>query len=167
VLSGRRSNANIRETLFRIAVLLKGLDGALEAAGGIALLAAPPLWVLHIASALTWHFLVAHPHRAVAQHLYISAQHLSTGSERFAAAYLIAHGIVKIGLVAALLQDQRSAYPTAMVVFAVFVIYQLHRYTVTHATLLVALSLFDVIVIGLIWLEYRRTGRAGGVGTRS
>jgi hypothetical protein len=40
------SGSVFRATPFRVAVLLKGLDGALEAAGGIALLAAPPGWVI-------------------------------------------------------------------------------------------------------------------------
>ena len=151
------SQSRFRELLFRIAVVLKGLDGVLETAGGVILLAISPAWIVHIASVLTWHWVVAHPHAVVAQHLYNSAQHISASSERFAAIYLIAHGIVKIGLVVALLKNLRWAYPTAMIVFAAFVAYQLHRFTVTHAALLIPLSLFDLIVIGLIWLEYRRT----------
>jgi uncharacterized membrane protein len=162
-MSGERtSHSGLRELLFRIAVLLKGLDGVVETAGGIALLVASPAWILQTANDLTWDWLAAHPRSVVASHMATSAQHLSTGSERFAGIYLLAHGLVKIGLVAALLRDQRWAYPTAMIVFAVFVGYQLHRYTMTHAMLLLPLSLFDVIVIGLIWLEYRRTGASGG-----
>jgi uncharacterized membrane protein len=158
--------SKLRELLFRIAVSLKGLDGVLETAGGIALLVASPGWIAQVATVLTWDFLVAHPRSAVAHHLANSAQHLSTGSERFAAVYLLAHGFVKIGLVAALLKNQRWAYPTAMIVFGVFVVYQLHRFTITHAMLLPPLSLFDLVVIGLIWLEYRRTGRANSAGNR-
>lgn len=150
--------------MFRIAVLLKGLDGVLETAAGVTLLVTSPDWIVHIARVVTWDWLVTHPDGAVAQHLYNSAQHISAGSERFAAIYLLAHGIVKIGLVAALLKDQRWAYPTAMIVFAAFVVYQLHRFTVTHAILLIPLSLFDLVVIGLIWLEYRRTAHENRVG---
>lgn len=157
--SENTTHSKFRELLFRIAIVLKGLDGVLEAAGGAILLVTRPDWIVHIASVLTWHWVVAHPDRAVAQHLYNSVQHISASSERFAAMYLIAHGIVKIGLVAALLKDVRWAYPTAMIVFAAFVVYQLHRFTVTHAILLIPLSLFDLVVIGLIWLEYRRTAR--------
>lgn len=160
------SHSGFREQLFRIAVVLKGLDGVLETAGGVILLATSPAWLVHIASVLTWRLLVAHPHRAVAEHLYNSVQHISADSERFAAIYLIAHGIVKIGLVVALLKDQRWAYPTAIIVFAAFVIYELHRFTVTHAILLIPLSLFDLIVIGLIWLEYRRTAHENRVSNR-
>lgn len=156
-------HSRLRELLFRVAVSLKGLDGVVETAGGIALLVAPPAWILHIASDLTWDWLAAHPRSAVASHLVRSAQHLSTGSERFAAIYLLAHGLVKIGLVAALLRDQHWAYPTAMIVFAAFVVYQLHRFTDTHAVLLLPLSLFDLVVIGLIWLEYRRMRSCSGV----
>ena len=74
---------------------------------------------------------------------------------RIAAAYLLAHGVVKIGRVASLLRDRHWAYPAAITVFAAFIVYQLYRFTLTHGLGLIALSLFDLVVIGLIWLEYR------------
>ena len=47
------------------------------------------------------------------------------------------------------------AYPVSMVIFAGFIVYQLYRYTLTHGAGLLALSAFDFVVIGLIFLEYR------------
>ncbi len=69
----------------------------------------------------------------------------------------------KLLLVVALLRGELWAYPIAVVVFAGFILYQLYRFTLTHGLGLIALSLFDAVVIWLIWLEYRalRAGRTG------
>jgi len=74
------TKADIRESLFRTGVLLKGLNALLEIAGGIA------LWIV------------------------------SPGG---------------------------------------FIVYQIYRFTLTGSIALIALTVFDLIVIWLIWLEYR------------
>ena len=74
----------------------------------------------------------------------------------FAAAYLLWHGVVKVGLVAALLLKRRWAYPAAIIAFFLFLVYQLYRYTHTRSPALLALSIVDVIVITLTWIEYKR-----------
>jgi uncharacterized membrane protein len=51
-----------------------------------------------------------------------------TGSGRtFAVVYLVLHGLVKLGLVVALLREVRPAYPVAVGVLAAFVLYEGHR----------------------------------------
>jgi uncharacterized membrane protein len=40
-------------------------------------------------------------------------------------------------------------------VFGGFIAYQLYRYTHTHSLALIALTVFDAIVIWLVWLEWR------------
>ena len=87
--------------------------------------------------------------------LVSAARHLSLASEHFAAIYLLIHGAIKIALVGALLKHKLWAYPIAGVVFGVFIIYQIYRFTLTHGVGLIALSLFDLVVIWLICLEYR------------
>jgi uncharacterized membrane protein len=159
MLASHHRDHSARERWFRIAVTLKGLDGIIEAAAGIGLLVAGPERILHLATVLTWHWLVAHPRAFFSNLLFNSAEHLSAATERFAAIYLLGHGIVKIGLVAALLNNRGWAYPSAIVVFAAFVIYMLYRFTETHSLALVALALFDLVVITLIWLEYRAARR--------
>jgi uncharacterized membrane protein len=40
-------------------------------------------------------------------------------------------------------------------VLGLFVVYQLYRFAYTHGVGLIALSLFDVFVVALIWHEWR------------
>jgi predicted membrane protein DUF2127 len=85
-----------------------------------------------------------------------SAQGLSAGAKMFGAIYLLWHGVVKVGLVAALLLKRRWAYPVAIVAFLLFLAYQLYRYSHTYAPELLVLSVLDVVVIVLTWFEYGR-----------
>jgi uncharacterized membrane protein len=62
---------------------------------------------------------------------------------------------VKVVLVAALLRNKLWAYPVSLVVLGLFIFYQLYRFSYTHSPALIALSVFDVLVIALIWHEYR------------
>ena len=73
--------------------------------------------------------------------------------------YLLSHGVVKLLLVAALLRGKHWAYPAALVTLTLLVAYQLYRYSYTHSPGLIALSAFDVIVLALIFAEYRGVRR--------
>lgn len=105
---------------------------------------------------LTQHELSEDPRDWIANYLLNSTHHLTRGVTVFAASYLLWHGIVKIGLVTALLLKRRWAYPSAIAAFFLFLVYQLYRYSHTHSPELLVLSIVDVLVIILTWIEYRR-----------
>ena len=149
----------LRELLFRASVSLKGLHAIFEILGGIALLVVSPDFILRAVAWLTQDELAEDPKDLVANYALGVARHLSIGSEHFAAYYLLSHGIVKLALVGALLANKLWAYPLAIIVFGAFIVYQVYRFTFTHSLGLVALSVFDLAVIWLIWLEYRALSR--------
>jgi uncharacterized membrane protein len=148
---------------FEISVIAKGVDGILEIAGGILLLVISPQQLYRIARVLTQHELVDDRHDRISQYLLNSVQHLATGARTFAAMYLLWHGVVKVVLVAGLLLQRRLAYPIAIAAFVLFLVYQLYRYSHTHAPELLVLSALDVIVIVLTWIEYKRLWGAHAV----
>src|SRR5215472_13935797 len=98
------------DVLFHISVISKGVDGVLETLGGLLLFAVPPNRIASAIKVLTEHELSEDPRDVVASYLLNSTQHLTTGAKAFAALYLLWHGVVKIGLVAALLAKHRWAY---------------------------------------------------------
>lgn len=153
VIDGLRRRGS-REVLFLVSVWLKGLDGVLEILGGAALLSVSPALILHIVRLLTQDEIAEDPRDLVANALRHAAARLTFTTEHFVAVYLLVHGIVKIALIWALLARILVAYPLSIVIFAGFIAYQLYRYTFTHGVGLLALSAFDFLVIGLIWLEY-------------
>lgn len=163
----KQEEAAITHVLFDVSVIGKGIDGALEIIGGVLLLFVSPNQIQSVVRMMTQHELSQDPHDLVASHLLIGARHLTTATTAFAAAYLLWHGAAKAGLVVALLMKLRWAYPLAIVAFIVFVIYQFYRYSHTRSVGLLVLSVVDVGVIVITWLEYRRLKSIHGfVGRR-
>ncbi len=155
---------------FELGVIVKGIDGALEIVGAVLLFVVKPGWIRHVATALTWHELSEDPHDLIARHVLQAARRLSARGEIFASVYLLVHGVVKVALVWALLRTKLWAYPVAIAIFTAFGVYQVYRYAVAHSAAMLALTVLDVFVIGLTWMEYRRlrqehrgAGAASGV----
>jgi uncharacterized membrane protein len=88
------------------------------------------------------------------------AQNLTVSDKRFYAFYLLSHGLVKVLLVAGLLRNKLWSYPASLVVLGLFIVYQVYRYSYTHGFGLIVLTIFDIVVIGLIWHEYRLVRRS-------
>ncbi|MCX5542404.1 DUF2127 domain-containing protein [Paraburkholderia sp. CNPSo 3076] len=84
-----------------------------------------------------------------------TVQHLSVDAQRFAGLYLLAHGVLKLWLVAGLLRERLWYYPVSIVVFALFIAYQVYRITYSHSVWLLLVTALDVVVIALTWHEYR------------
>jgi uncharacterized membrane protein len=148
--------SQIIHVLFNLGVIGKGIDGVLEIVGGVLLFFVSPDSIHSLIQVLTQHELSQDPRDQIANYLLNSTHHLTKGVMIFAAAYLLWHGAVKVGLVVALLLKRRWAYPAAIVAFSLFLVYQLYRYTHTHSPALLALSIVDVFVIILTWIEYER-----------
>ena len=144
------------DTTFKIGLVLKGLDGVLEVAGGVLLLFLSPEAIQHVVRALTAHELSEDPHDLIARYLLHTTAHLSHGTTLFGAIYLLSHGIAKIVLVALVLRDKLWAYPWLIGLLLAFIAYQLYQITVVHFSAgLTALTIFDAILVWLTWREYR------------
>src|SRR5690348_4480919 len=148
---------------FKIGLVLKGLDGVLEVAGGVLLLFLTPHAIEHIVRMLTAHELSQDPHDLVARYLLHTAGHLTKGTTLFAAIYLLSHGAAKIVLVALVLRDKLWAYPWLIALLLAFIGYQLYQITAVHFSAgLAALTVFDAFLVWLTWREYRaKRGRQG------
>ncbi len=136
-------------------MFLKGLDALFEIAGGIALRIVKPSLIFHLVALLTQDEIVEDPRDLIANYVRHAAGRISVGSEHFMALYLLSHGVVKMFAVGALLKNKLWGYPLSIVVFGGFIVYQIYRYLLAGGLGLIALSIFDLIVVALIWLEYR------------
>jgi len=140
---------------FDIGVILKGLDGVLEIVGGLFLLVVPLSSIKHFLIWATGKELSEDPKDFIATHLVHLANTLSVSGYRLTIAYLLIHGFVKVFLVYCLLKRWLWAYPTAIVIFVGFGVYQIYQFTFSHSLLLLALTVLDAIVIVLTVWEYR------------
>lgn len=148
--------------LFRIGVVLKGIDGLLELLGGFGLLATTPAALRSIVGWLTRGELQEDPTDFVANHLVHFFRHLSINTEQFASVYLLTYGAVKLGLVAGLLRNKLWAYPAALILLGLFLCYQVLRFIADRSPGLGLVSVADLAILVLIWCEYRRLRRRGG-----
>ena len=146
---------------FRVGITLKGIDGVLEAIGGVLLwfkVNSLNAWL----QALCEHELARDKHDIIFRHISDASQKLASGSPMFASLYLLSHGLVKAVLVISLQLDRLWAYPLTMVVFGAFMVYQVYRFTHTHSWALIILTLFDGLLIFLTWKEYQDQKAAEG-----
>jgi uncharacterized membrane protein len=142
---------------FQITVILKGIDGLLEVIGGAILLFVSQA-TLHglIASAIAYDLASDDRHAFITNSLTHLDHSLTTGSELFVAIYLLAHGIIKVVLVIALIKRQYHFYPLAIAFFIAFIAYQAYLTGYSHSIASGLLTLFDCLLVALTYWEYRR-----------
>jgi uncharacterized membrane protein len=151
---------NWLDRAFEIGIIGKGLNGAAELIGGTLLLFLTPDKIHHLVAAVTLGELSEDPHDFVATHLLHTATGLTGNAVLFGAIYLLAHGIVKVALVTALLLNKLWAYPWMILVLILFIGYQLYRIALHPTVGIVALTIFDLVIVVLTWREYRQQRRA-------
>jgi uncharacterized membrane protein len=155
-LLSRLEKLPLLDRVFDVSITLKGLDGVLEVLGGLLLLFLTPQRLNAIVEFLTQHELSQDPRDFLATHLLSYARNFTASTALFLALYLLSHGIIKIVLVVALLQQRLWAYPWALVFLGVFIVYQIYRLALHLSLGLLALTLFDIFIVGLTVLEYRK-----------
>jgi uncharacterized membrane protein len=145
--------------IFEISILLKGAHALIECISGLALAAVSTSTIVNLVYVFTQDELIEDPDDFVATHLLNQAQNYTISTQHFYAFYLLSHGVIKAFLVIGLLRNKIWAYPVSLVVLGLFIAYQLYRFSYTHGIGLIVLTFFDIIVMGLIWHEYRLVRR--------
>jgi uncharacterized membrane protein len=148
-------NENNVRLVFDISLWLKGVFALSEIIGGFVALFVSQQFLLNLALWVTKDEFAEDSNDAVATYILHSVQNLSIGTQNFVAIYLFVHGIIKLWLIVGLLKKKLSYYPVAMIVFGLFIIYQLYRYTFTHSIWLLLITLLDLIIIVLTAHEYK------------
>ena len=148
--------------IFDAGLIIKAADGALQVLGAGLLFFLKPQTINHIFASLTQYELLEDPRDKFANYI-LGFGHVTASGEWFGALFLLAHGLVNIGLVIGLLKNKLWAYPASAGVFALLAIYQIYTLTLGPDLLLELITALDVVVIVLILHEYkhRRTQRMG------
>jgi uncharacterized membrane protein len=139
---------------YLVAILIKGFDGAVEALAGLILAATGPdriyEWVIRLtAPELTGHHPALHAIRS-------GATRLAESSHEFVIFYLLVHGLLKLGIVVALLRGGgRWVFPIALLILAGFVAYMSWHLTIHWSRWLLGFALFDLLTFVLVLNEWR------------
>jgi len=118
------------DLVFLVGIVVKGIDGVIELVGGTVLVFVRPWWL--------WHYF-----------------HLGSRDVELLALYLLLHGVVKVAIVAALLVGSRRIYPWAIAALVAFLVYQLYLLVTAPSLGVVALTVFDAVIVWLTWREWR------------
>ena len=146
---------------FLVGIWFKFAIGAVQAIAGLALLLVNQASLAAMVARWTAPELAEEPHSHIATWAQQGVADLGSGSRAFVTIYLLSHGLIKLGLIWAMLRRKMWAYPWSIVAMSGFIAYQLYRFANTHAMALIVLSVLDAIVVYLIWHEYR-TRKANG-----
>lgn len=145
--------------LFEIGIILKGIDGTLELIGGVLLWFVSPATIAALVRYFFRGELIEDPKDLFVNTLLHLTQGLSGGLQAYASVLLIAHGIVKLFLIACIMRGKFWAYPVTIVVFIGFIISQLYQLSLQYSLLLWAITVVDALVVALIAHEYRAVRR--------
>jgi uncharacterized membrane protein len=140
--------------VFELGVIAKGVDGALELIGGLALLLLSPTAIRGTILFLVRGELKEDPTDLVANLLLHNTRTI-IDTRISASAFLIVHGVVKLALVGGLATNKLWSYPAAIVVFTGFTIYQIYQLTQQSSLFLGIVTVLDIFVVLLVIAEYR------------
>jgi uncharacterized membrane protein len=142
------------------ALLIKGFDGAVETLLGLAIAVAGTQRIYHVVLRLTAPELGDEGEHPVLHAIRHGASGLASGSERFIVFYLLAHGILKLGIAGTLLRGQRWIFPIAVAVLTGFVLYMSYHLTQRWSGWLFGFALFDLATVALVINEWRSPARS-------
>ncbi len=131
----------------------------MEILGGFLALFVSPEAMRGLIRLLVRHELSEDPTDIIASALVKASSRISVNVQWFAFLYLFSHGVIKVFLVAFLLRRKLWSYPVAIIFFALFIAYQLYRYTLDYSPWWMVLNGLDFSIIILTWLEYRELSR--------
>lgn len=146
---------NVFHVSFEIALLLKALNALLEAVSGTLLIFLNPGTANQLIERFTREELAEDPKDIIANALIHLGGSFSVSAQHFGIFYLLSHGILKLILVYLLWRKKLWAYPAAVILLCLFVAYQIYKFILTGSTVMILLTLLDVVVVVLTIIEYR------------
>lgn len=141
--------------VFQLSILLKGLTGVLETIVGVLAFIVSKDSLVQLVNMLTYQELLDDPGEQFANFLVTLANNYTLDIQLFVGIYLLIHGITKILLIYGLFKKLLWAYPTAIVIFTLFLTYQIYEYIHQPHIVTLVISVVDVFIIILTYLEYR------------
>ena len=147
------------DKIFEIGILLKAVFGFFEILGGILFIFSRDWLVNNLFLLLAKAEIAEDPNDFFAGYLAKLVANLAFGRQIFAILYLLFHGVINIFLAISLAKGKVKTYPAVIAVLCGFIFYQIYKYLHTFSLPLLALTLFDIFFVVVVWLEYRKKKR--------
>ncbi len=141
---------------FRISLFIKGFDGVMQLIGGTLLLFIEPQTLGSWMNFLTRHLFSSNPNNVVAHFLQHQAENLSVSTTLIVSLYMLSHAVIKLGLVYGLLKEKLWVFPFAFVGFGIILSIEAYRIIFHFFWGVCILMSFDIFVLTMVILEYRK-----------
>src|SRR5665647_3923358 len=146
--------ASVLDKIFEGGIILKGASGVLEFVAGLLLVFTSPDAIRSFLAFLTQREIAEDPNDTFANLILHSAEHFNSGNKTFAIAYLWVHAAVKLTAVVGILRNQLWVYPFSLISLGLLMLYQVYSMSVKFSAGMLVLTVFDAIILSLIWREY-------------
>lgn len=140
---------------FLAAILVKGFDGLVETVAGLLIAIYGSRPVYEFAVWATAPEIARHPESHAIHAIRHGAYGLAHSSHRFAVVYLLAHGILKLGLVVNLTIEHLWIFPVSIAVLLGFIAFMAAKLAAHWSPWLCAFAMFDLLTVILIANEWR------------
>lgn len=151
----RSREDRILDYSFLVGISLKVLNIIGDVLVGIPLLFIKPRQIGAFIHSITASELLENPNDHLSNFLIHSTARLTHGALLYLGIYFLLHGLVKIGIVAALVRGSRNVYPWAIGALGVLLIYQIISISIHFSITLTILSVLDFVIILLTLREWR------------
>lgn len=98
--------------------------------------------------------LAVNPDNRLALEAIRMSEHIDLHAEHFIALYLLVRGLIKLILIYGLLKEKIQYYIFSIVIFGIFIAYELYRLVFHFSPWLIGLIMFDSAIVSLITYEY-------------
>ena len=146
--------STLLDKIFEGGIILKGIGGTLEFLGGLLLVFVSPTSLHSFIVFITGNELVESPRDPMVHFLLGWTEHLTNDIQLFLIVYLWVHAAAKLVAVIGILRNQLWAYPFSLITLGLMMVYQAYDIAVKASVGMIALTIFDVGMLWLIWREY-------------
>ena len=155
-LVGRSINKDtIVDIGFYGGLAIKAINALLEFIGGLLLMLISNERLDQIIQLIALPVLREEPNHTLMNYLVIISQSFSSSTQNTVAIFMLLHGMTKLAVIWPLWKKKLWAYPPAVVVFGLFVAYEIYCYMQSPSVLLPILIIIDAAIIVMIILEYK------------
>lgn len=144
---------------FMTSLFMKGIYSSSEVITGVLIALTPQATIISYVNFLTTLETSSESSSLFLPILLLITKEISISSQSFVSLYLIIHGSTKLLLITGLVRGQRWAYLTTFIIFPLFIMYELYRFSWSHSPWLLAATTLNVLIIILTMTEYHFSKR--------
>lgn len=148
---------NLFDKIFEYGILIKGIDGLIEALTAVALIFLSPHRLQGLVVLATHRQLATDPDDFISNFLIHMSHNFTNSARLFFIIYLAIHAAIKLVSVFGLLRNKMWAYPFALISLSLLTLYQVYDIIFGAGSIvIILLTVFDLAILGLIWREYQK-----------